>query len=283
MHGNAKRLWTGQPVPRLWSVRMTVVSSVVDDPERTQARRTYVQPRPEGVSARADADDPRANWISTCSTVPGHLRQRHQNPCPGPNEKTNLAGGVRTGRAHWGGLQRFWAGGSPGLVFPPDLIAKFWPKASTRRVAFLRGLTRYRQPMQQIIRSHLAHHCPVGTVLHAHARKKLREDTMPIPQKYMSRTRRWVQENRITRTYSRAYYQKNGAGSMTEVERMVQQSLAGIMKYAETRTVAAVHRPPTQAQPDPLRWRCITSLSYSAPIHSSSICPRCIKFQESKQ
>lgn len=41
MHGNAKRLWTGQPVPRLWSVQMTVVGSVVDDPERTQARRTY--------------------------------------------------------------------------------------------------------------------------------------------------------------------------------------------------------------------------------------------------
>lgn len=36
-------------------------------------------------------------------------------------------------------LQRFTRCGA----FPSDLIAKFWPKASTRRVAFLQGLTRY--------------------------------------------------------------------------------------------------------------------------------------------
>ena len=36
-------------------------------------------------------------------------------------------------------LQRFTRDG----VFPPRLIAKFWPKASTRRQAFLQGQTRY--------------------------------------------------------------------------------------------------------------------------------------------
>lgn len=41
MHGNAKRLWTGQPVPRLWSVQMTVIGTLVDDPEQPQTRRTY--------------------------------------------------------------------------------------------------------------------------------------------------------------------------------------------------------------------------------------------------
>lgn len=41
MHGNAKRLWTGQPVPRMWSVQMTVVGTLVDDPEQPQTRRTY--------------------------------------------------------------------------------------------------------------------------------------------------------------------------------------------------------------------------------------------------
>lgn len=41
MHGNAKRLWTGQPVPRLWSVQMVVVGTLVDDPEQPQTRRTY--------------------------------------------------------------------------------------------------------------------------------------------------------------------------------------------------------------------------------------------------
>lgn len=41
MHGNARRLWTGQPVPRMWSVQMTVVGTLVDDPEQPQTRRTY--------------------------------------------------------------------------------------------------------------------------------------------------------------------------------------------------------------------------------------------------
>ena len=36
-------------------------------------------------------------------------------------------------------LQRF----TRNCAFPPRLIAKFWPKASTRRQAFLQGLTRY--------------------------------------------------------------------------------------------------------------------------------------------
>lgn len=36
-------------------------------------------------------------------------------------------------------LQRFTRDG----VFPPALIAKFWPKASARRQAFLQGQTRY--------------------------------------------------------------------------------------------------------------------------------------------
>jgi hypothetical protein len=36
-------------------------------------------------------------------------------------------------------LQRF----TRDCAFPPDLIAKFWPKASARRQAFLQGQTRY--------------------------------------------------------------------------------------------------------------------------------------------
>ncbi len=54
-------------------------------------------------------------------------------------------------------------------------------------------------------------------------------------------------------------------------------------KYSETRTGSAVHIVHPRR---PSRTRCGGAvhhvLSYSAPIHSSSICPRCVKFQEAR-
>lgn len=71
---------------------------------------------------------------------------------------------------------------------------------------------------------------------------------------------------------------------MTEFERMVQQSLAGIMKYAETRTGAAVHIVHPRRTS---RTRCGGAvhrvLPDSVPLNSACICPRCIQFQESKR
>ena len=100
-------------------------------------------------------------------------------------------------------LQRF----TRNCAFPPALIAKFWPKASTRRQAFLQGETRYHgSPCRKC--GATLRTVPGGHCVTCARERKLREYHAD-PQKYMSRTRRWVQENReYTRTYSRAYYQK---------------------------------------------------------------------------
>ena len=100
-------------------------------------------------------------------------------------------------------LQRFTRDG----VFPSDLIAKFWPKASARRVAFLQGETRYHgSPCSKC--GATLRTVPGGHCVACERERKLREYHAD-PQKCNSRTRRWVRENlEYTRTYSRAYYQK---------------------------------------------------------------------------
>ena len=105
-------------------------------------------------------------------------------------------------------LQRFTRCGA----FPPDLIAKFWPKASSRRVAFLRGETRYHgSPCSKCGATWRT--VPGGHCVTCARERKLREYHAD-PQKYMSRTRRWVQENREYLTaYNRAYYQKKREAS----------------------------------------------------------------------
>lgn len=100
-------------------------------------------------------------------------------------------------------LQRF----TRDCVFPPDLIAKFWPKASTRRQAFLQGETKYHgSPCRKC--GATLRTVPGGHCVACERERKLREYHAD-PQKYMSRTRRWVQENReYLNAYNRAYYQK---------------------------------------------------------------------------
>ena len=105
-------------------------------------------------------------------------------------------------------LQRFTRDG----VFPSDLIAKFWPKASTRRQAFLQGETRYHgSPCSKCGATWRT--VPGGHCVTCARERKLREYHAD-PQKYMSRTRRWVQENReYLNAYNRAYYQKKREAS----------------------------------------------------------------------
>lgn len=100
-------------------------------------------------------------------------------------------------------LQRFTRDG----VFPPALIAKFWPKASARRQAFLQGQTRYHgSPCRKC--GATLRTVPGGHCVACERERKLREYHAD-PQKHMGRARRWVRENlEYTRTYSRAYYQK---------------------------------------------------------------------------
>ena len=100
-------------------------------------------------------------------------------------------------------LQRFTRDG----VFPPRLIAKFWPKASTRRQAFLQGLTRYHGRPCCSCGNTERYVCCSNCVECSRVRTQRRYHA--DPQKYMSRTRRWVQENReYLNAYNRACYQK---------------------------------------------------------------------------
>ena len=105
-------------------------------------------------------------------------------------------------------LQRF----TRDCAFPPDLIAKFWPKASTRRQAFLQGQTRYHgSPCRKCGATWRT--VPGGHCVACERERKLREYHAD-PQKHMGRARRWVRENlEYTRTYSRAYYQKKREAS----------------------------------------------------------------------
>ncbi len=100
-------------------------------------------------------------------------------------------------------LQRF----TRDCAFPPDLIAKFWPKATPRRQAFLQGQTRYHGSLCRKCGATLRT-VPGGHCVACERERKLREYHAD-PQKYMGRTRRWVQENReYLNVYNRAYYQK---------------------------------------------------------------------------
>ena len=100
-------------------------------------------------------------------------------------------------------LQRFTRDG----VFPSDLIAKFWPKASTRRVAFLQGLTRYHGSpcprhgtTERVVCSRKCTDCCI-----ARSRDRYHRNKDACKQ----RAAAWHRENREYRNaYQRAYYQK---------------------------------------------------------------------------
>lgn len=105
-------------------------------------------------------------------------------------------------------LQRF----TRDCIFPPALIAKFWPKASTRRQAFLQGETKYHgSPCRKCGAS--LRTVPGGHCVACERERKLREYHAD-PQKCNSRTRRWHRANREYRNaYQRAYYQKKREAS----------------------------------------------------------------------
>ena len=101
-------------------------------------------------------------------------------------------------------LQRF----TRDCAFPPDLIAKFWPKATPRRLAMVQGLTRYHgSPCRKC--GATLRTVPGGHCVACERERKLREYHAD-PQKHMGRARRWARENReYLSVYNRAYYQKN--------------------------------------------------------------------------
>ena len=105
-------------------------------------------------------------------------------------------------------LQRF----TRDCAFPPDLIAKFWPKATPRRLAMVQGQTRYHgSPCRKCGATWRT--VPGGHCVACERERKLREYHAD-PQKHMGRARQWVRENlEYTRTYSRAYYQKKREAS----------------------------------------------------------------------
>lgn len=100
-------------------------------------------------------------------------------------------------------LQRF----TRDCVFPPDLIALFWPKASTRRQAFLQGQTRY----------HGSPCCSCGNteryVSHSNcvecSRVRTQRRYHADPQKACRKAMQWARENReYLNVYNRAWSQK---------------------------------------------------------------------------
>lgn len=100
-------------------------------------------------------------------------------------------------------MQRFTRCGA----FPPDLIAKFWPKASTRRQAFLQGETRYhgspcpRHGTTERVVSNC--NCVDCCLAINRDRYHLNKDACK------QRAAAWHRENREYRNaYQRAYYQK---------------------------------------------------------------------------
>ena len=100
-------------------------------------------------------------------------------------------------------LQRFTRDG----VFPSDLIAKFWPKASTRRQAFLQGETRYHgRPCCSC--GNTERYVCCSNCVECSRERKLREYHAD-PQKSCRKAMQWARENReYLNAYNRACYQK---------------------------------------------------------------------------
>ena len=100
-------------------------------------------------------------------------------------------------------LQRF----TRDCVFPPRLIAKFWPKASTRRQAFLQGQTRYHGslcPRHDTTERYVCN-CKCVDCCLAINRDVYHRD----PDADKRRSAAWHRANREYLTaYNRAYYQK---------------------------------------------------------------------------
>lgn len=100
-------------------------------------------------------------------------------------------------------LQRFTRDG----VFPADLVAKFWPKATPRQSSMLRGLTRYHgKPCGTHGTTERFVCCRTCVECQAHAsRKKYHKN----PEHHKQRATAWRKENREYRnTYDRAWRQK---------------------------------------------------------------------------
>ena len=100
-------------------------------------------------------------------------------------------------------LQRFTRCG----VFPPSLIAKFWPKASARQQAFLQGLTRYHGslcPRHDTTERYVSN-CKCVDCCLAINRDVYHRD----PDADKRRSAAWHRANREYRNaYQQAYYQK---------------------------------------------------------------------------
>ena len=97
-------------------------------------------------------------------------------------------------------LQRF----TRDCAFPPDLIAKFWPKASNRRAAFLQGLTRYHGslcPRHDTTERYVSN-CKCVDCCLAINRDRYRRD----PDADKRRSAAW---HRANREYRNAYQQAN--------------------------------------------------------------------------
>lgn len=105
-------------------------------------------------------------------------------------------------------LQRFTRCGA----FPPDLIAKFWPKASTRRAAFLRGETRYHGSPCCSCGNTERYVCYSNCVECSRVRTQRRYHA--DPQKATHQVMQWAKANReYLNAYNRAWSQKNREAS----------------------------------------------------------------------
>lgn len=101
-------------------------------------------------------------------------------------------------------LQRF----TRDCAFPPDLIAKFWPKATPRRLAMVQGLTRYHgapckqhDQTERFVSNSICVICNTERVRAAHLRD---------PAAHRLRVRAWQLANaQYRKSYKKAQYQKN--------------------------------------------------------------------------
>ena len=116
-------------------------------------------------------------------------------------EKHNVQYSVRE-------LQRF----TRDCAFPTDLIAKFWPKATPRRLAMVQGLTRYHGRPCCSCGNTERYVCYSNCVECSRVRTQRRYHA--DPKKSCRKVMQWARENReYLNAYNRAWRQKKREAS----------------------------------------------------------------------
>ena len=101
-------------------------------------------------------------------------------------------------------LQRF----TRDCVFPPRLIALFWPKATPRRLAMVQGLTRYHgAPCKQHDQTERFVSNSICVICNT---ERVRAARLRDPAAHRLRVRAWDLANaQYRKSYKKAQYQKN--------------------------------------------------------------------------